>query len=239
MLAVSFRKVVLSSFVFLLLCSAGLKAQRMHYFDTRQFNLGFTMGLNYGGYDMTSQVNQVDPSTQRLLYRVELIRKPGIYLGLITNMNIANNVDLRFMPSVSLEERDFNFYFNPETTQQNVSVVTKKIEASNLNLPLLIKFKSNYYKNTRVYVMFGIQPSFNLSSTKKVRNDPQLLKTQRNDLSYVASFGVDLYGEKLKLSPELRFTRGLRNLYVEDNTEFPKAISDLFSQLLVLNINFE
>lgn len=239
MLAVPFRKIILASSLFLLLCSAGLKAQRMHYFDTRDFNLGFTMGLNYGGYDMTSQINQVDSKTGRLLYSVELVRKPGIYLGLITNMKIANNVDLRFQPSVSLEERDFRFHFDPTTTFDGESLVVKKIEASNLNLPILIKFKSNYYKNTRVYVMFGIQPSFNLSSTKKVRNDPELLKAERNDLSYVASFGVDLYGEKLKLSPELRFTRGLRNLYVEDNTVFPKAISDLFSQLLVLNINFE
>lgn len=239
MLPVPFRKISLSLLLFLLLCSAGLKAQRMHYFDTRDFNLGFTMGLNYGGYDMTAQINQVDPNTGRLLYSVEMVRKPGIYLGLITNMKIVDNIDLRFMPSVSLEERDFRFNFDPSTTFNGESLVVKKIEASNLNLPLLLKFKSNYYKNTRVYVMIGIQPSINLSSTKKVRNDPELLKTQKSDLSYVASFGVDLYGEKLKLSPELRFTRGLRNLYVDDNTVFPKAISDLFSQLLVLNINFE
>jgi len=188
---------------------------------------------------MTSQINQVDPRSGRLLYRVELVRKPGIYLGLISNLKLTNNFDIRFMPSVSLEERDFNFYFDSTTTFNGESLVTKKIEASNLNLPILLKFKSNYYRFTRVYVMLGIQPTINLASTKKVANDPELLKTERFDVAVVASFGVDLYGEKLKLSPELRFTRGLRNLYVEDNTVFPKAISDLFSQLLTLNINFE
>ncbi len=239
MLALSARKVVLGLLLSFSLFAGFVQGQNSHYFDTRDINLGFTMGLSYGGYDMTSQINQVDPRSGRLLYRVELVRKPGIYLGLISNLKLTNNFDIRFMPSVSLEERDFNFYFDSTTTFNGESLVTKKIEASNLNLPILLKFKSNYYRFTRVYVMLGIQPTINLASTKKVANDPELLKTERFDVAVVASFGVDLYGEKLKLSPELRFTRGLRNLYVEDNTVFPKAISDLFSQLLTLNINFE
>ncbi|HHG83504.1 MAG TPA: PorT family protein [Bacteroidetes bacterium] len=234
-----YRKVI---FIFLVL-AAGLSAgqtfgQRMHHFDVRDFNLGFTMGLNLAGYDMTAQIKQVDPATGRRLESIKLVRRPGIYLGLITNFKISDNFDVRFLPSVSLEERGFEFYFDP-ATNNGESLVLKKIEASNLNLPLVIKFKSNYYNRTRIFVQFGIQPSINLASNKKVRNDLDLLKTQSFDLAYVASFGIDLYGERLKLSPEIRFTRGLRQLYVDDRTRFPKAISDLFSQLLVFNINFE
>lgn len=223
----------------LLLCGSGtLSAQRMHHFDVRDFNLGFTMGLNLAGYDMTAHPNQFDERTGRHLRQVQLIRKPGIYLGLITNLKLADNFDLRFLPSVSLEERDFEFYFDPETNNGE-TVVRKKIEASNLNLPIVIKFKSDYNNRMRVWFQLGVQPSFNLASNKKVRNDPELLKTQNFDVAGFASVGVDLYGEKLKLSPELRFTRGFYNIYVEDRTVFPKAITDLFSQLLVFNINFE
>ncbi len=237
MLVVSARKVIVS-LCFLLALGNVLNAQTTHYFDYRPFNLGFTMGLCVASYDMTSQINQYDYSTGRVLNRVELVSKPGIYLGLITNVKLASHWDVRFMPSVSLEERDFIFYL--DSTRTNTEpIVRKKIESSNLNLPFTIKFKSDYYKNTRVFVQFGIQPSFNLASSKKVRNDPDLLKTQNFDTAILASVGIDLYGEKLKLSPELRFTRGLTNLYVPDRTRFPQAISDLFSQLLVLNINFE
>jgi hypothetical protein len=215
-----------------------LKAQTSHYFDYRPFNLGFTMGLNVAHYDMTAQINQVDPSTGRVVSRVELVSKPGIYLGLITNLKLADHWDLRLLPSVSLEERDFLFYLDSTTTNTD-PIVRKKIESSNLNMPLCIKFKSDFHKNHRVWVQFGVQPSWNLASNKKVKNDPELLKTQNFDLAIVSSVGIDLYGEKLKLSPELRFTRGTKNLYVPDRTRFPRAISDLFSQLLVLNINFE
>jgi hypothetical protein len=238
MLVVSARKVTFCLFFLCFLWSNALLAQRSHYFDYRPFNLGFTMGLCMASYDMTAQINQFDESTGRVVSRVALVTKPGIYLGLITNLKLADHWDLRFMPSVSLEERDFLFYFDSTTTNTD-PVVRKKIESSNLNLPLTIKFKSDFYKNTRVWIQFGIQPSFNLASSKKVRNDPELLKTQSYDTAFLASFGVDLYGEKLKLSPELRFTRGLTNIYVPDRTRFPRAISDLFSQLLVFNINFE
>ena len=240
MLVVPFRKI---SSIFLLVClmtsASQLKSQSIHYFDLRDFNLGFTMGLGYAGYDMTNQINQLDPRSGRFLKNVEMVRKPGIFLGLITNVKITNLIDLRFMPAVSLEERDFNFYFDPLTTRDSVSLVVKKIESSNLNLPFTLKFKSSYYNRTRVWVQFGIQPTWNMASTKKVLNDPELLKTERFDVQTFASVGIDLYGEKLKLSPELRYTRGLRNIYVPDNTVFPNAILDLFSQLLVLNINFE
>ncbi|MEM1000222.1 MAG: porin family protein [Bacteroidota bacterium] len=236
MRALLIRKVTLT----LLICLVSLPAlaQRMHHFDTRDFNLGFTMGLNLASYDMTAQIDQVDPETGKKVESINLINKPGIYLGLITNVKLADNFDLRFLPSVSLEERDFEFFFDPETNNGE-SLVRKKIEASNLNLPIVIKFKSNYYNRYRVFIQTGIQPTINLAANKKVQNDPELLKTQSFDVAFVASFGVDLYGERLKLSPELRFTRGLRQLYVDDRTRFPKAITDLFSQLLVLNINFE
>jgi hypothetical protein len=223
----------------MLLALAGLlPAQRMHHFDIRKMNLGFTMGLAVAGYDMTDQINQTDPATGWVLKSVDVVRKPGIYLGLISSLKLSNNFDFRFLPSVSLEERDFIFHMD-STINLSPPIVRKKIETSNLNMPFLIKFKSNYYKRTRLFLQMGIQPSFNLSSNRKVKNDPDLLKTQGFDVAYVASFGIDLYGERLKLSPEIRFTRGMRNLYVNDRTRFPFAISDLFSQLLVFNINFE
>lgn len=231
------RKVILS--LLLLLFAGQVFGQRMHHFDVRPFNLGFTMGLNVAGYNMTVQNNQYDDQSGQLLKSVELVRKPGIYLGLITSLKLHNNIDVRFLPAVSLEERDFIFNMDTAYAGYGEPIVRKKIEASYLNLPLVIKFKSNYYRRVRVWTQFGIQPGFNLSSNKKVRNDPDLLKIQNTDVAFFASVGVDLYGERLKLSPEFRFTSGLRNLYVMDRTRFPFAISDLLSQVLVFNINFE
>lgn len=210
-----------------------------HHFDMRDWNLGFTMGLNYARFDVTHQIDLYDPEIDVLLKTVKLIPKPGIYLGLVTNLNLHNNVDFRFLPSVSLEQRDFDFIFESKLDPLNDSIARKSVETSNLNFPFVLKFKTNYYQVYRVYAQLGIQYSINLASNKKVRTDPDLIKTKEGDFMVFASWGVDLYGEKLKLTPEFRYTLGIRDLYVPKNTRFSNAIGDLFSQTLMIIINFE
>lgn len=197
------------------------------------------MGLSYNSFKMTSQINAKDVNNGEVVRRVKLTPKPGIYLGLITNFKISNNFDVRFVPNVTLEERDLRFLMDTTTLVFSEPVITKKIEASNLNLPVMVKFKSDYYQNVRVYLALGGQLSINMASNKKVLNDPDLLKTERVDFAGVAAFGVDLYGERLKLTPEIKYTIGARNVYVPDRTRFSNAISDLFNQTIVFSINFE
>ena len=80
-----------------------LQAQKMHHFDLRHFNLGFTMGANLGRYKMTTFPNNYDDETKTTLRLVDVIAKPGFNIGLITNVKIMNNIDVRLLPSVSLE----------------------------------------------------------------------------------------------------------------------------------------
>ena len=168
-----------------------------------------------------------------------MVGKPGFNIGLITNLRIINNIDIRLMPSVSLEQRDFRFNFQSKLDPEGDSLVIRKIESAFLNIPFMVKFKSDFYQAYRVWAQFGVQLSVNMASTKKVRTDPNLLKTLVTDFSFVSSVGIDLYGERLKLNPELRFAMGLVNVYVPANTRFPTAVTALFSQSLTLLINFE
>ena len=216
-----------------------LQAQRMHHFDVRKFNLGFTMGANLGRYKMTSFPNSFDEDTQTILKSVQVVAKPGFTIGLITNLKIINNIDIRLLPSVSLEQRDFKFFLESKLDPDVDSLNIKKIESAFLNIPFMVKFKSDFYKAYRVYAQFGVQLSVNMASTKKVRTDPDLLKTITTDFSFVSSVGIDLYGERLKLNPELRYALGLVDVYVPKNTRFAGAITELFSQSLSLLINFE
>ncbi len=210
-----------------------------HHFDMRNWNLGFTMGLNYARFDVTHMIDLYDPEIDVTLRTIKMIPKPGIYLGLVTNVNLHNNIDFRFLPSVSLEQRDFDFFFVSKITQKPDSIVRKSIETSNLNFPFVFKFKSDYYHVYRVFAQLGFQYSINLASNKKVRSDPDLLKTKEGDFMIFASWGVDLYGEKLKLVPEFRYTLGIRNIYVPKDTRFATAIGDLKSQTLMFILNFE
>jgi hypothetical protein len=137
---------------------------------------------------------------------------------------------------VSLEQRNFRHTFKGVAED---SIVFKKTENANLNLPFALKFKSDFYRSYRVYGLAGMQFSANLASNKKVVNDPDAIKIKSTDFGIVAAFGIDLYGEKLKLSPEVRYVLGLPNVLIKENTRFPYAISDLQSQALIFTLNFE
>lgn len=239
MLSVSVRKINLLG-VFFLLAGGISFAQSTHHFDYRPFNLGFSMGLNINSFKMTHQINTADPNTGEVVNSVSLENKPGLYLGLLTSFKLHNNIDFRFTPNVTLEEREIIFHFN-DGNLDGETMVRKNVEAANLNIPFLLKFKSNYYQRVRVYCMLGLQASWNLANSEKVRNDKDLIKTELFDWGGVASFGIDLYGEKLKLNPEIRYTLGFRNIYVDDPrlTRFVTAVSSLHTQTLAFILNFE
>jgi len=189
------------------------------------------MGLNISRYNVKDRPKVYDDGIY--LRNIEMIPRAGLTLGVISNINLKNNMALRFVPTVSLEQRDFNYNF------ENDSLVVRKIEASYLNLPLMVQWRTNYYKVYRLYVLTGLQLGINMASNKKVRDDPNLLKIQEQDISIVVGAGFNLYGERIKLSPEIKYSIGLRNLYVPEFTSHKAAIRKLFSQVLSFNVNFE
>ncbi|GAB4418660.1 MAG: hypothetical protein OHK0039_30300 [Bacteroidia bacterium] len=201
-----------------------------HPFDFKRFNLGFMMGLTYNSYNLKEQVDIIEDGI--LLENIRLIPRYGINFGIVSNMNLAKQVSLRFVPTISLEQRDFRYVFTDH-------VEMRKIEASYLNLPLMAQFKTDYWNRMRFYVLAGPQVGFNLASNKKVRDDLSLLKITTTDISIALGFGVNLYGDRIKLSPEILYKGGIVNIYEPKYTTHASAISSLFSHVLAFNVNFE
>jgi len=226
----------LSAISFLaLLLSLESHAQRFgqHEFDYKRFNLGFQIGINYSTYDLEEDILVSSPGYTTVVENIEMNPQPGIRLSIITNLNLPNNFSLRFIPGVSLEQRNFKFYFD------NGVVEDRKVEATYLYLPLLLQFKSDYFNRTRFYVVGGGQMGINFASNKRVRDDPALLKINKQDFSVVIGLGFNLYGDKIKLSPEINYSIGLGNIYEPRFTTHAEAIQSLRSQVLALIINFE
>lgn len=209
-----------------------LLAQYNLYYDLRNFNLGFNIGANYSQVKIRYhqlQYNTQNPQAPSMV-RVEGV--PGINLGLIMNKKLHKYFDLRMIPSVSLQQR--NIYFElPDT------ILKRRLEASYLYIPLLLKYKSQFYKGYRVYVLGGGQVGINLASDKRVRDNPELIRTERVDFQWVAGVGMDLYLDKVKLSPELTYALGVRNIYDPTGTRFGYVIRSLHMQTITLNLHFE
>ncbi|MEL6588827.1 MAG: porin family protein [Bacteroidota bacterium] len=224
--------------LFLLLCMSASPLQAQYYgrhpWDAKFFNLGFTMGLNYNRVNLKEQIDICERGS--CLNRIEPIPRMGLSMGIISNFNLHEHVQFRFIPTVSLEQRDFDYQF--QGADQD-SIIQRKIEASYLNLPMLFMIRARYWKRSRFYVVTGPQIGINFGSNKKVVDDLNLLKITTMDYSLVFGCGLNLYGDRIKLSPELRYSMGLRNIYVPEFTSHATAISLLYNQQLSLIVNFE
>jgi len=209
-----------------------LAAQYNLYYDLRTFNLGFNMGANYSQVKIHyNQLQYSDPNaTGPSFVKIEGI--PGINLGLIMNKKLHKYFDLRCIPSVSLQQRNIYFVLRDTTLK-------RRLEASYLYFPLLLKYKSQFYKGYRVYVLAGGQAGINLASDKRVRDNPELIRTERLDFQWVAGVGMDLYLDKVKLSPELTYSLGVRNIYDPTGTRYGYVIKSLHMQTLTFNLHFE
>lgn len=219
-------------------CMSSVFAQKygIHPFDSKKkpFNLGFQIGLNYNMYNLKEQINICEDGS--CVNNIEVIPKLGLRLGMIANLRLADFLSLRAVPGVSLEQRDFNYNF---AGLEGDSLVQRKIEASYFNLPIMLQWKTKYWKRTRLYVLTGVQAGINLNPSKKVQDDKNLLKITSQDVSLVLGVGLNIYGERVKLSPELKYTAGIFNVYEPLFTSHANAISTLHSQVLTLIVNFE
>jgi hypothetical protein len=217
--------------ILLPLSAAAQQYGNSHPFDFKRFNLGFLMGLNYNTYNLNEQINILENGV--LLRQVELVPRVGLSLGMISSLKLHNQISLRAVPTISLEQRDFRYNFARD------SVIMRKIEASYINLPVMFQFKTGYWNATRTYLLAGGQWGVNLNNNKRVLDDRDLLKIEPHDFSLVFGWGINLYGERIKLSPEIRYTMGLIDLFVRENTTHTAAIERLSSQVLTINVNFE
>jgi len=205
-----------------------------HPFDFKKFNLGLQIGLTYNDYNLNQQINVGEgPDTLRGL---SVRPRPGVSLGMITNLNLGRQVSLRAVPSITLEQRDLVYQIgNP----QESAPLVRKVDPAYFNLPVTLQWKTSYWRRLRFYVLTGAQLSVNLVRTEEVRDDPNLIKLTRSEGALVFGFGVNMYGDKVKFSPEIRYKMGFTNVYVPENTSFATAISRLTSQMISLNFNFE
>jgi hypothetical protein len=157
---------------------------------------------------------------------------PGFGLGFIASYGISKYFDIRILPSAAFYERSINYHFVKGSTN------TQRIESTFLELPVLIKYKSVRRGNVRMYMVGGVKPSIEIGSNKKERTKDRLV-TENMDLSMEYGIGFDLFYTFVKVSPELRFSHGIRNMLVKDTSPYSKGLDKLSSHTISLYLFFE
>ena len=194
-------------------------------FDQQKIHFGYFIGLNM--YDYKFKLEQQKTIT------VE--NKFGFNVGLIGDLKLNRNLNLRFEPG--LYKNNLNVVYN------DISDEIREKKSTYINLPILIKYSSERYRNIKPFIVGGLSSSINLSSNQNRIDDIEsgLYRTKTVSFNYELGFGVDLYFQYFKFSPSIRGVFSLTNELIPDNSissEFTNNIEKLYSRGIFINFSF-
>jgi len=178
----------------------------------------------------------------------------GFAVGFLSRYTITDHLEARITPSLVFADRQLSYTYVSQPTaieytvnQPNPSVansadVTKSVQSTTIDVPLLLKLKSDRIGNFRAYMLGGIKYSYSIGADKPDPEAALLDKTVRNVsgyTSYEAGLGCEIYFEYFKLSPEIKLSNSIGNVLVQENQPFSAPISKLSLHTLMFSLYFE
>lgn len=212
------------------------KVLNLPNYDKQNIHFGFLLGVNSLTFipKPVKDIRSVDS-----LLVVDQESALGFGIGIVSNLHLGDNFDLRFLPTLTFGERILNYTIRLNA-QDSVISRAKRVESTLLEFPLLIKFKSARLNNGRAYVIGGIKPVIDLASQDKVDDQGErILKLRRNDINYEIGFGFDFYSQYFKFTPEIKMAYGLSNLLVDEGNIYTDGLRAIHSKALYISFTFE
>jgi len=210
------------------------KVKNLEKYDNQTIHFGFLLGLNNTDFKVTRS-EELYKSDSALV--IEPDGLTGFNLGIVSNLNLSENFDLRFVPDLAFSQRNLNYQIvNPGKAPIKV---IKKIESTFIEFPIDLKFKSNRINNYRIFVTSGFKYMIDLVSQANVENDQQLVKLKKHDYGYSIGFGFDFYMPLFKFSPEIKMFQGIPNVLQTDQAVYTTTLESLKSRIFTFSLTFE
>lgn len=202
------------------------------YDYSRNVHFGFTLGGNSGGfhYEFSEDFYQNDT-----LLGVENETFPGLTLGAVSNFHLSERFNLRFIPSLTLNQRELLYEFEDGTIE------SREIESVLVEFPLLGKYKASRHGNFRFYILGGGKYSYDIASEADAAEDPQrpIVALDPNQFSAEIGLGFDIYFEFFKFSPEIKLTHGVNNILTESPSIYSQSFDGLYKRFFYISLHFE
>jgi hypothetical protein len=207
--------------------------------DGKRLHYGLYLGIHNARFRVQHSDSLVRQMAAGSPTRVNPKFFPGFGGGLVLNIRANDYMDVRFLPGVGFYSRVVEFSDLPQSPNQTESLtVEQEVGSLFVELPLLLKYKSQRRGNTRMYFVGGVKPGFDLTSKRKNAEESGL-RTIERDLTIDYGVGLDLYYPFFKFSPELRFSHGLMNVKMPDYNPFSNSIRRLSTHTVTLYFFFE
>lgn len=202
-------------------------------YDRKPVHFGFGLIFNTAKMKFSTSPNYLASDTMRSITTESF---PGFGLGGLVNFRLGDSWDLRTFLNVQFAQRNLIYKFG-----EDEETLVSEIESTYMEIPILVKYKSQRRKNTRIYVIGGATYRFDFTSdidTDRSNTKP-IVALYPNTFSYDIGVGLDFYFEFFKFSPELKISNGLGNAKVEDPFIFSQNIGRLSPKLIQFSLLFE
>jgi hypothetical protein len=199
-------------------------AQKPYYF-------GITLAYNSANYKLAHSNNFILNDSITL---AESTTGGGFNLGIVTNLKIGRNFDFRFLPTLSFANRTLQYWTTEDLP------VTKRIESVFVELPFHLRYKSEPYRDMRLFVIGGAKYSFDVASNSRTRNSNEFVRVAPSDFALELGVGVQIFFPYFIFSPELKVSHGLSNtLLYNDNLSYSAVLEKVQSRAITLSFHFE
>ena len=210
-----------------------LKIENLQNFDQKKIHFGYYIGFNNYNYKLDYKINP----EKRTLIGDQI----GINVGLIGDLKLSKNLNLRFEPGLYTNKSEIVFYNREKFTKNSDTL--RSIKSTYIHFPLLIKYSAKRYNNIKPYLLGGLSTSFNLSGNQNSPEDNNngVFRLKTNTFYYELGFGIDFYLQYFKFSPSIRGVFSLKNELVPDNTStsiFTGNIDKMSTRAIFINFSF-
>jgi hypothetical protein len=225
--------------------------------DDKLISYGFFLAGHTSTYQIKYSDRYFEPVTApgERVYSIYPKYNPGFSLGFTGILRFHDQVNLMFTPKIGFYEYrvDVNYVTGSSVTQpgtgntnidpviSNLGYRTEELvnEATMVELPLLFKYRSQRFNNTRMYFIGGGSYQFRTKSQEEANLDP--IVTAGQDFSLEAGMGFEVYFRYFKFAPEIRFSHGLNNLYLPGRTDpsYGDVISSIKRKNITIYLNFQ
>lgn len=201
-------------------------------YDAEWIHYGFLIGLHSSKY----RIQYADAfATDALdtLHSVVPEPLPGWKVGFVVDMYLLKYLSFRVLPTVGFYEHHLHYRYTDNTTQ------TLLKDATMVELPLMLKYKSARRGNVAMYVVGGFSPSLEAAGGTDDLDTDETIQLRNWNYAIDAGIGFDLYFPLFKFSPEVRYSWGLRNMLTDQTNDYSVSLKKLTYQNISFYVTFE
>lgn len=225
--------------VFLLLLAFAMPARAQNTlsenlgdYDAQWIHYGFLIGVHSSKY-RTQYADAFATAAQDSIHSVVPASMPGWKVGFVVDMYLTPYLSFRVLPTVGFYEQSLKYRYTDGTS------TTLLKDATMVELPLLLKYKSARRGNVAMYAVGGITPALEASGKSDEIDNTESIELRNVDCAITAGIGFDLYFPLFKFSPEVRYSWGMRNMLVPDGNQYSASLKKLTYQNITFYITFE